>query len=624
MPSAQTYQVIVIGAGHAGIEASLASARMGCPTLLLTASINTIGKMSCNPAIGGPAKSHLVFEMDALGGYMGWAADQTALQLKMLNTSKGPAVWSLRAQSDMYAYQRLAQQTVCGQANLDVRESMVLRFLYENEAGSSKRVYGVCTQDGTEYRAQAVVLTTGTFMRGLLHTGLVHTPGGRVGEQASNDISSALRDLGVELGRLKTGTPPRLHRDSINFSAMKLEPGDVQPYQFSTRTEKLDCPNIPCHLTYTSDKTHQIIRDHLHESPMYTGKIEGTGPRYCPSIEDKVVKFADKDRHQIFIEPTGRDHVEMYPSGFSTSLPAEAQLKAMRTLPGLEQVEFVRPGYAVEYDFVFPHQLKNTFELQRVEGLYCAGQICGTSGYEEAAAQGLYAGINAALKVQSKPAMVLTRDSAYIGCMIDDLITKEITEPYRMFTGRSEFRLLLRQDNADIRLTSYGRRVGLVADSQWNKFEQKKMHMQAYVQKLKALRLNPDSPTLERLHVLGISIKKTHALDEILKRPEITLDRLIALGFIDDGLDRLTRLNVETDIKYAGFVARQQEQVRDFQQLERIPLPANFSYLNLTGLRKEAMQKLEKLRPANLGQASRIAGVNPADLTVLMVQLKRR
>ena len=621
MQPAKVYDVIVIGAGHAGIEAALAAARMGCHTLCITSQISTIGKMSCNPAIGGPAKSHLVFEIDALGGYMGWAADKTALQLKMLNTSKGPAVWSLRAQSDMYEYQKLAQHTLLNTPNLTVAEDLVDQFTCHDNKKS--HISGVIGASGLTYQGKTVVVTTGTFMRGLLHTGMQNNPGGRVGERPSNELSDSFKNLGIALGRLKTGTPPRLHRDSIAFDRMKCEPGDDNPYFFSTRTDSVECPNVPCHLTYTSEYTHQIIRANIHQSPMYSGKIEGVGPRYCPSIEDKVVKFADKPMHQIFVEPTGRDHVEYYPAGFSSSLPADVQLAAIRTLPGLEQVEFIRPGYAVEYDFVFPHQLKNNFEVQTVEGLFCAGQICGTSGYEEAAAQGLYAGINAALKAKQFDPFLLPRNSSYIGTLIDDLITKEITEPYRMFTGRSEFRLILRQDNADLRLTPLARPLGLVSDEQWKRVMLKTQNIDGYNKKLTNLRLNPDQKTNAKLTALGVQIKNSLSLAELLRRPEVSLSNLIDLGLIENSLDRMTHLCLETEIKYDGFIKRQNEQLLDIGQLDRYPIPIDLRYSDVNGLRKEAALKLQKLLPSSLGQASRIAGVNPSDITVLMFNIRK-
>lgn len=616
------YNVIVIGAGHAGIEAALASARMGCQTLMLTANLDTIGKMSCNPAIGGPAKSHLVFEIDALGGEMGLATDATNLQLKMLNTSKGPAVWSLRAQSDMYEYQRYMRRVVENENNLDVKQEMVSHFLYHD--GKKKQVYGVATQSGVEYLGKCIVMTTGTFMKGLIHIGLQHSEAGRAGDLASNQISDSLRELGVQLGRLKTGTPPRLHKKSIDFSQLKLEPGDEQPFVFSARSKNVKTPNLPCYMAMTTEATHELIRLNLDKSPMYTGKIQGTGPRYCPSIEDKVVKFADKLSHQIFIEPTGAFTQEMYPSGFSTSLPADVQLAAMRTMKGLEHVEFMRPGYAVEYDFVLPHQLKNNFELHDVDGLFCGGQICGTSGYEEAAAQGLYAGINAALKAQDREPLVLTRDSSYIGTMIDDLISKEIAEPYRMFTGRSEFRLILRQDNADLRLTEHGRQVGLVKDEQWQVYQSKVHKLGHHKEILQKMRLNPNATNNQLLSQIQVQIKNTLGLDELLKRPEVTLAKLEELKLIDfSDLDRMTRLCLETEIKYEGFIIRQQEQVLDFQTLERHPIPEHLVFMDIKGLRKEAALKLTALRPQNLGQASRIAGVNPADITVLMINLHK-
>jgi len=581
------YDVIVIGAGHAGCEAALASARIGCRTLLLTMNCDTIALMSCNPAVGGPAKSQLVSEIDALGGEMGMCTDKTYLQMKMLNTAKGPAVHSLRAQSDKKLYNITMKKTVEEQENLNLKQDLAEEIL----VNSKKQVEGVRTRLDVIYCCRAVVVCSGTFLNGVIHVGLKQMEAGRAGEFPAKGLSGSLKKIGFKLGRLKTGTTPRLDRRSIDLSKMTLQPGDEPLKLFSFIWEygelgmevpenpqtKLD--QVPCHLTYTNKKTHELILANLDRSPLYQGRIKGIGPRYCPSIEDKVVRFKDRDKHQVFIEPEGRATMEMYTQGMNTSLPEDVQREMLRTMEGLEKVEIIRPGYAIEYDFVYPSQLQRTLETKEIPGLFLAGQVNGTSGYEEAAAQGIVAGVNAALKVKGREPLILRRDDSYIGTLIDDLITKEIEEPYRMMTSRSEYRLLLRQDNADLRLTEKGYKAGLIPDIRYRFFKKKKEMIEK-----------------------GMENGSGH----------------------NEHLPGNVARQVEIHIKYEGYIKRQLKQIERFKDLEDRLIPSGLDYLKLPGLSREAQIKLDKIRPVSIGQASRIAGVNPADMSVLLIHLKTR
>ncbi len=613
------FDVIVVGGGHAGCEAALAAARMGARTALLTMEEDKIAQMSCNPAIGGIAKGHLVKEIDALGGEMGRNTDKTGIQFRMLNTRNGPAVRSLRAQCDKKQYRLAMQATLRAQPDLTIYRGTVDRI--ETVGG---RVSGVVTGAGARLAATAVILTTGTFLKGLIHVGLNHFPAGRAGEDAAEHLSDCMREFGFEVGRLKTGTPPRLDRDTIAFSVLTPQPGDDPPSPFSFRTERIPMPQVCCHLTYTNAETHRIIQDNLDRSPMFTGVIEGTGPRYCPSIEDKVVRFADKPRHQIFIEPEGLDTNEFYPNGISTSLPVDVQAAFLKTIPGLERARMLKPGYAVEYDYIPPRQLHPTMETKRVEGLFHAGQINGTSGYEEAAAQGLMAGINAVLKIRGQAPCILDRSDAYIGVLIDDLITKDAREPYRMFTSRAEYRLLLRQDNADLRLTDTGYRLGLIPEGGYRMFCEKRDAIARERERFRTIRPKQTAEFLARAEALGLqSLGAAITLEGLLRRPELDYEAVIGLAEVNGHPDPAVREEVEIQVKYEGYIHRQSHDVDNFKRLESRRIPPDFNYTSVKGFSREVLEKLQRVRPHSVGQASRIEGVTPAAISLLQVALER-
>ncbi|RJP74653.1 MAG: tRNA uridine-5-carboxymethylaminomethyl(34) synthesis enzyme MnmG [Candidatus Abyssobacteria bacterium SURF_17] len=612
------YDVIVVGAGHAGCEAALASAKMGCETLLLTISLDTIAQMSCNPAIGGLAKGHLVREIDALGGAMAKVTDATGIQFRMLNRGKGPAVWAPRAQADKKAYHLKMKHLLEEAAALDLKQALVEDISIENG-----RVTGVITQTQTKFEGHAVIITTGTFLRGLIHVGLSQYEAGRAGEFPSKKLSDALERIGFELGRLKTGTPPRINKNTVDFSAFTEQPGDVPPPPFSFSTDTIEREQVPCYLGYTNERTHEVIRNNLDRSPLYSGKIVGIGPRYCPSIEDKVVKFPEKKQHQIFLEPEGIETDELYCNGIPSSLPEDVQLQFLRTIRGLEQAEIMRSGYAIEYDFAPPSQIKATMETRKVENLYFAGQINGTSGYEEAAAQGLMAGINAALKLRGDVPLVLDRSQAYIGVLLDDLVTKEIREPYRMFTARAEYRLLLRQDNADLRLMPIGHRLGLVDDAAFERLENKRERIEEELLRLRNNRLAP-SETADRLLVeRGTGpLKDGATLEQLLRRPELNIEDVYALA----GLavpEKNVAEQVQIEVKYDGYIKRQLAHIEKLKKLEDAAVPNEFDFSRLHGLSTEGREKLMRFRPASVGQAARISGVSPSDISILMIYLRK-
>ncbi len=600
------YDIIVIGAGHAGCEAAFASARMSLSTCLFTMNLDTIAQMPCNPAIGGLAKGHLVREIDALGGEMAKVTDKAGIQFRMLNMSKGPAVWSLRAQADRVLYRLSMRRVIESQENLDIKQASVERVVADD-----KKVKGVVTSLGIFYGARAIVVTTGTFLKGLIHIGFENFSAGRAGEFPSVGLSDSLRGLGFKMGRLKTGTPPRLDAKTIDFSKTELQYGDNPPLPFSHSTEKITNPQLPCHITYTNSETHKIIVGSLDRSPLYSGRIKGIGPRYCPSIEDKVVRFAERERHQVFLEPEGLETKEYYANGISTSLPYDIQVKLVRTIEGLEEAEIMRPGYAIEYDFVYPTQLKHTLETKMIDGLFLAGQINGTSGYEEAAAQGLMAGINASLKLQGREPLILGRHEAYIGVLIDDLITKGTDEPYRMFTSRAEYRLLLRHDNADLRLMDKGYEIGLLDRTVYQRFLEKKMLINEELQRIKKARIK-----------IGL-IDKSESLEQLLKRPEITYEFIDENSPSDKPLNPEIKKQVEIQVKYNGYIVRQVEMAEKLKKIEGKRIPEDFDYIIVNGLSKEILSKLQEVRPANLGQASRIPGVTPAAISLLMVAIER-
>ncbi len=617
---AGNYDVIVVGAGHAGCEAALAPARMGLKTLMLTMSLDSVALMPCNPAIGGTGKGHLVREIDALGGEMGKNTDKSFIQSRMLNTSKGPAVHSLRAQADKKDYSSEMKSVLENEKNVTLKQGEVVDIIIENG-----KAIAVVTRTGARFNGEAIIVCTGTYLKGKIYIGEVNYFGGPNGLEPSMYLTEHLEEQGFEFRRFKTGTPARIHEDSVNYSKMEIQPGDDEIVPFSFLNDRLEKKQVPCYLTYTTLETHKIIMDNLDRSPLYAGQMESTGPRYCPSIEDKVVRFSDKNKHQIFIEPEGLGTKEMYVQGMSTSLPAEIQLKMYRTMIGLENVEIMREAYAIEYDCIDPTRLKRSLEYKDVENLFFAGQVNGSSGYEEAAAQGIVAGINAVLKIKGENSLILDRSQAYIGVLIDDLVTKGTNEPYRMMTSRAEYRLTLRQDNADLRLTEIGYKVGLASEERYQKMLSKKAAIESELTRLSDIKITPTEKANNILHRLGSSpMKKPVTLYDLIKRPELSYDDIAEIDNNRPELNKEVRIQVNTQIKYEGYIKKQMKQIDQFKKLEGKKLSKDIDYSKIKGLRLEARQKLNKLKPESVGQASRISGVSPSDINVLLVYLEQQ
>ena len=616
-----SYDVIVIGAGHAGVEAALAAARIGCKTLMATLSMDNIAMMPCNPSVGGPAKGHLVRELDALGGEMGINADKTCIQFRMLNTGKGPAVHALRAQADKKRYQFTMKETCENTENLDVKQLLITELLLNEDKTA---VRGVLTEMGEIFEARTVIMATGTYLKGKVIVGEHTYDGGPSGQRAAMELSESLKEAGIELMRFKTGTPARVDARTLDYSKMEIQPGDAKCCNFSFMSDTVTREQTPCYLTYTNKNTHKILKENMHRAPMANGLIEGVGPRYCPAIETKILRFPDKERHQLFLEPEGLHTNEVYVQGMSTSMPMDVQLAFLRTIPGLEKARVMRAGYAIEYDCIDPTQLKPSLEFKKIQGFFSAGQANGTSGYEEAAAQGVIAGINAAMLVKGEEPLILKRSDAYLGVLIDDLVTKGTTEPYRIMTSRAEYRLLLRQDNADARLTPLGRRVGLVKDDRWERFTRKQTAIRQTVDSLKNFVINPTQEVLCILRQAGIEpIRNATSLYELLRRPDVTYDKLADL-FELEPLAKEVKQQVEISITYEGYIQKQLEQVERMEKLEEKLLPENIDYTEVPSLRDEGREKLARIRPRSVGQASRISGVSPADISVLLVWLDQQ